>query len=131
LSISARQRQRHAGRSPNQPHQLVEEQQQAERAEHVIEMRAPVERPDRDHFQDHADNERGEKREDGAEHEAAGPFRKGGGEIGADHIKRAVRQVDEVHDAEDQRQPRRQEEQQHPKLDAVQKLLDEIQHDRC
>jgi hypothetical protein len=38
------------------------------------------------------------------------------GEIGAHHVERAVRQVDEVHDAEHQRQPRRQQKQQQPEL---------------
>ena len=39
-----------------------------------------------------------------------------------------MRQVDEIHDAEDQCQARRQQEQQHPELDAVEKLLEEIEH---
>ena len=75
----------------------------------------------------HADEERGAEREQRAEHEAAGPGREGRGEIGADHVERAVRQVDQVHDAEDQRQPGRQQEQQHAELHAVQALLDEKQ----
>ena len=91
-------------------------------------MVAAVEPPHRDHFERHADHERGGEREHGAEHEAAGQRREGRGEIGADHVERAVRQVDQIHDAEDQRQPRRQQEQQHAKLDAVEALLDEIQH---
>ena len=90
----ARQRQRHAGRSPDQPDELVEEQQQAERAEHVIEMIAAVEPPYRDHFKRHADGKRGGDREHGAEHETIGPFGKRRGEIGAEHIERAVRQID-------------------------------------
>jgi hypothetical protein len=36
--------------------------------------------------------------------------RKRRGKIGADHVERAVRQIDEIHDAEHQRQPRRQKE---------------------
>ena len=91
-------------------------------------MVAAVEPPDRDHFKHHADDKRRDEREDGAEHEAIGPFGEGRGEIGADHVERAVRQIDEVHDAEDQRQPRRQQEQQHAELNAVEKLLDEIEH---
>ncbi len=62
------------------------------------------------------------------EHEAAGPHREGRGEIGAEHVERAVRQIDEVHDAENERQPRRQQKQQHAQLHAVKALLDEIQH---
>ena len=40
-----------------------------------------------------------------------------------------MRQVDQIHDAKDQRQSRRQQEQQHAKLNAVEKLLEEIEHD--
>ena len=65
------------------------------------------------------------ERERRAEHEAAGPGREGGGEIGADHVERAVRQIDQVHDAEDERQPGRQQEQQQAELQSVQALLDE------
>jgi hypothetical protein len=39
-----------------------------------------------------------------------------------------VRQVDQVHNAEDQRQPGGEQEQQHAELHAVEKLLDEIEH---
>ncbi len=83
-------------------------------------MTAAVEPAYRDHFERHAGHQRRGDRENGAEHEAVGPRRKRGGEIGAEHIERAVRQIDQIHDAEDQRQPGRQEEQQHAELDAVQ-----------
>ena len=65
------------------------------------------------------------EREHGADDEASGQGREGGGEIGADHVERAVRQVDQVHDAEDQRQPGRKQEQQQPELQTVQALFDE------
>ena len=91
-------------------------------------MVAAVERPDRDHLQRHADDERRDQREDRAEHEAAGDCGEGRGEIGAEHVERAVRQIDQIHDAEDQRQPGRQQEQQHAELDAVQALFDEVEH---
>jgi hypothetical protein len=51
-----------------------------------------------------------------AEHETAGPGHEGRGEIGAHHVERAVRQIDEIHDAEHQRQPGRQQEQQQAEL---------------
>src|SRR5207253_10946659 len=47
-----------------------------------------------------------------------------------EHIERAVRQVDQIHNAEDQRQPGCQQEQQHAKLHAVETLFDEIKHPR-
>ena len=67
-------------------------------------------------------------RERGGEHEVAGQQREGRHEIGADHVERAVRQIDQVHDAEDQRQAGRQQEQQQPELQAVQALFQKQQH---
>jgi hypothetical protein len=43
----------------------------------------------------------------------------GCGHVGADHVKRAVRKVDQVHHAENQRQSRRQQEQHEAQLQAV------------
>jgi hypothetical protein len=40
-----------------------------------------------------------------------------------------MRQIDKVHDAEHQRQARRQQEQQQPELQSVQKLFDDKQHE--
>ena len=48
--------------------------------------------------------------------------------IRADHVKRSVREVHQIHDAEHQRQPRGQQEQQQPELDSVQALLNEEDH---
>ena len=53
----------------------------------MVEMVAAVQPAHRDHFDRHADHQRGDQRQNGAEHKAAGPGREGGGEIGADHIK--------------------------------------------
>ena len=50
-----------------------------------------------------------------------------GGQVGADHVERAVGEVDEVHDAEDQRQPGRHQEQHHAELQPVEALLDDEQ----
>ncbi len=71
---------------------------------------------------------RAENRQNHGEDEASGQDGEGGGEIGAQHVERAMRQVDEVHDAEHQRQPGGQQKQQHAQLHAVEALLDEIQH---
>src|SRR5262249_24663798 len=76
----------------------------------------------------HSNQQCRDHREHGAGDEASGQGRERGGEIGADHVERAVRQIDQVHDAEDQRQPGRQQKQQHAELDAVQGLFDQIKH---
>src|SRR6185437_3480313 len=96
--------------------------------EHMIEMVAAVEMPQCRELQHDAEQKRGSERQQRAEHETAGPGREGRGEIGAHHVERAMRQVDEVHDAEHQRQPRRQQEQQQPELQSIQDLFDNEQH---
>jgi hypothetical protein len=40
-----------------------------------------------------------------------------------------MRQIDQIHDPEDQRESGRQQKQQHAQLHAVETLFDEIQHD--
>jgi hypothetical protein len=89
---------------------------------------AAVERPDRDHLHGHAGNQGRDQPEPQAHHEAVGQADEGRGEIGAEHVERAVRQVDQIHDAEDERQTRREQEQQHAELDAVEALFNEIKH---
>ena len=116
LEHLGRQRQRPAGGSPDQPHQFIEEQQQPERAEHVVEMTGFVEPPDRDDFQYHPGNEGADNRQNHGEDEASGQDGEGGGEISAEHVERTVRQVHEVHDAEHQGQPGGQQKQQHAQL---------------
>ena len=46
-------------------------------------------------------------------------------DVGAEHIERSMRQIDEIHDPENQRQSRRQQEQDHAKLNAIQELFGE------
>ena len=48
--------------------------------------------------------------------------------VSADHVKGAVRQIDDAHDAEDERQPGGQQEQRDPELNAVQNLLKRQHH---
>ena len=90
---------------PDQPHQLVEEQDQAEGGEHLVEMVAAVEPPHRDHLERHADEQRRDQRQHRAERRSCRSGREGRGEVGADHVERAVRQIDQVHDAEDSVSP--------------------------
>ena len=91
-------------------------------------MIAPVQPPDGDDLEHHAGEKRGDNGQNQGGDEASGHDREGGGEIGAEHVQRTMRQVDEVHDAENQRQPGRQQKQQHAELHTVEALLDEIQH---
>ncbi len=92
------------------------------------EMIAAVEMPEHDKFQHDAEHERRAEREQRAQHEVAGPGHEGRREIGTHHVERAVRQVDEIHDPEHQRQPRGEQEQQEPELQAIQDLFDDEKH---
>ncbi len=121
----ARQRREQRRAAPDDGDQLVEEQDQAEGGEHLVEVVALVERAQRDHFDQHADHQRAEQAEQHAERVGAGPLRGGHRQVGADHVERAVRQVDEVHDAEHQRQPGGHQEQHDAELQAVQQLLED------
>ena len=62
------------------------------------------------------------------ERAAAGGGR--GAHIGADHVKRAMGQVDHLHDAEDQGQPGGHQKQHDAQLQAVEQLFDEQKHKR-
>jgi hypothetical protein len=44
------------------------------------------------------------------------------GHVGTDHVEAAMRQVDDAHDAEDERKPTGNQEEQQPVLDSVQTL---------
>ena len=78
----------------------------------MVEMVAAIEMPQRGELQHDAEQQRGAERKRRPEQEAARPRREGRGEIGAHHVERTVRQIDEIHDAEHQRQPGGQQEQQ-------------------
>ena len=85
--------------------------------------------PERDEFERDAQQQRGAERQQDAEHKTVRPGHEGRGEVGAHHVERAVRQIDEVHDAEHQRQAGRQQKQQQPELQAVQRLFYEDEHE--
>ena len=59
-----------------------------------------------------------------ASKDRTGRLRREGGGVSPDHVERAMREIDHAHDAEDQRQPRRQQEQHDAELQAVQELLE-------
>ncbi len=91
----------------------------------MIEMIASVKVPQCHEFQHDAEQQRGAEREHHADDEIPGPRHEGRREVGAHHVERAMRQIDEVHDAEHQRQSRRQQKQQQPELQSVQELFDD------
>jgi hypothetical protein len=88
-------------------------------------MVALIEMAEDQEFERQPDQQRGGQRQRQPQHEAAGQPDEGHGQIGAEHVLHAMRQVDEVHHAEDERQPGRDQEQQDAELQAVQDLDDE------
>src|SRR5690606_21678161 len=101
---------------PDQTHQFVEEQEKTERAQNVIKVVAVIETPDRYDLDRHSKQQGGDERQNDAAGKTAGERGECRGEICAHHVKRAVRKIDEVHDAEDQRQTSREQEQQQSEL---------------
>ena len=85
-------------------------------------MIARVERAQGAHLQERPDRRGRRHREQEAEDEAVEPGGEGRRQVGADHVQRAVREIDQVHDAEDQRQPGGHQEQHDAELEPVQPL---------
>ena len=111
--------------SPDDHHQLVEEQGEAEGREHLIEQVALVKRPQHENLEDGGDDEHGDERQRNGE--PIGSRRREGRDqaVAADHEHRAVRQIDDAHDAEHQRHAHRHQEQHQAELQAVEQLLDQ------
>ena len=76
-------------------------------------------------FDHHANGEGKRHGEDHTEHERASPALERGCQIGPQHIHRAMRQVDQVHDAEHERQSGGHQEQHDAELNAVEHLFNE------
>ena len=94
----------------------------------MVEMVAPIEPSQCDDFDRHADQQGRDQRKQHGGDEITGERDERRREIGADHVERAVRQIDEIHDPEHQRQSGREQEQQQPELQPVQELFDKQQH---
>ena len=88
-------------------------------------MVAVVEVAEDDDLEQQAEGERRRQCQREAGGEAPGPGDEGGGEIGADHVLHAVREVDEIHHPEHERQPGRDQEQDDPELQPVEGLDEE------
>src|SRR3546814_157322 len=91
--------------------------------QHLVEVVARVEPADDEDLDQRAGGGGGQEAAAEAEPEGAGLPRDPGAEEGAGHVERAVRQVDEAHDAEHQREAGGHEEQHDAELHAVEKLL--------
>ena len=109
------------GVGKNQHHGVSEQQ--------LIKLFTPVEAAEQEAFDQRAQQRDGERRGEHGEPEAAG----GGAqdvnelpcEIGADHVEGAVRKIENAQDAEDQRQARRDEKQEHRCGETAEKLAEQ------
>ena len=75
-------------------------------------MVAPIEPAQRHHFERHPDHKRGGERQQRSEDETVGPRRESRGEISPQHVQRAVGEIHQIHDAEDEREPGGEQKQQ-------------------
>ena len=86
---------------------MIEEQDDAERGNHLVEMVARIEMAEDEKFQEEPEGERREQRQHQRHQKIIEHAIKRHGEIGAEHILDAVCEIDEVHHAKDERQSRR------------------------
>jgi len=93
--------------------------------EHLVEVIAFVERPQGDQFGDDSDHQCPREAEHDRHRERSGELVEIRRQVGAHHVERAMGEVDQVHDAEHQRQPGGQQKQHHPELQPVERLLGE------
>ncbi len=84
-----------------------------------------VKAPQDQDFHQYAGKGRRRQRRQDAQEERPGPGSDRGAHVGADHVKRAVGQVDDLHDAENQGQPGGHEKQHDAQLESVEQLFDE------
>ena len=111
--------------------QLLEHQDQAEGEQHLVQMVAAVQAADQQPLQHAVPAPRpGTMPSGSADPQTACPLRQREREVGADHVEAAVREVDHAHDAEDQREPARDQEQEQAVLNAIENL-DQPFHWRC
>ena len=106
-----------------QPAQLLEDEDQRIGHQHLLQVLALVEEAEEGPLQQVAEQHRQQhahgqawRRSRRRRWRPPAPQREG--HVGADHVEAAVRQVDDAHDAEDQRQPAGHEEQQQAVLHA-------------
>ena len=104
---------------------ILQHQRNAESGKDGVERIAADQRPQRHDLQRRAEKRDDQRRGDQRQPEAAGRGDDDEADIGAEHEQFAMREIDHVHDAEDQRQSGRDQRQDHAGDDAVHRLDDE------
>ena len=102
-------------RAPDRQHQILHDQRDAEGREQLEDLRRRVDPPQHETLDHDAGQRDRERREQQPAEERRRRGRQRGRdaerEVGAEHVERAVREVDDPRDAEDERQPAADEEQ--------------------
>ena len=83
---------------------MVEEQDDAERGDHLIEVVTVIEVAENKEFEQQAERQSRKQGQDERSQKVAGDPVERHGEVGPEHVLDAVGQIDEIHDAEHQRQ---------------------------
>jgi hypothetical protein len=112
-------------RTPDDLHPLVEEQDDAEGGQHLLQVIPLVEVAEDDKLQGQAEQHGGRQRQRQRQQHAAGKLVARHRQVRAQHVLHAVREIDEVHHAEHQRQTARDQKQQDAELQAVEELDDD------
>ena len=101
-------------RSPDQHHQILHHQGQAEGRQQLEQFGRVIDPPQQHHLDQHADHRHHQRRDHDAapEPERAGkPLGQRERDIGAEHVERAMGEIDDPRHAEDDRQARRHQKQ--------------------
>ena len=101
-------------RAPDQHHEILDHQGQAERRQELEQFRRMVDPPQQHHLDQHADGGHDQRRGDDTAPEAERarkPFGQRERDIGAEHIEGAMGEIHDPRHAEDDRQPRRDQKQ--------------------
>src|SRR5262249_1520795 len=114
-----------AHRSPDDDDQLIEDQRKAEGEEQLIVVPGRVKAPDAGVLDRDAEQRDAERGHEEPEPEVANGADDRDEEIGADGEERAVREVREVEDAGDEREPEPHQGIQHARRDPVEDLAEE------
>src|SRR5437763_1146446 len=88
-------------------------------------MVTPIEAPKEQELQPEPDRDAEGDADDDREPEIAHELGQREGDIGPHHVEAAMGEIDYAHDAEDEREPTRHQEEQQPVLNAVQDLNEE------
>ncbi len=107
--------------APDHQRHVVEDERDAEREQHLAQLVAAHEA--QQPFGEHEPGDRdGDDRRHAAEDEAAAPHRHGEADIAAEQVERAVGEIDDAQQAENQRESARHHEQQRRERQSVEKL---------